>query len=611
MAPTVGRLLQQAVDSWGPRIAVRRRREALQWSVLSWAELGEQVRAIAAGFLGLGVERGDVVALLARTRIEWSLVDYAALTVGAVIVPLYHSSTPHQWAFLLKDSGASVLVIEDREQLEAIQPLLEDLPNLKHVVLIEVADLREVENSMLLDELGRNGRRYVRSEPDVLEAAIDAVQPEDLATIVYTSGTTGQPKGVKLTHGNLMAAVTALPSAVPVGPEDITVLCLPLSHIYPRLAQFTSLATGFAIAYAQRVDLLQEVLMEVKPTFFFAVPRIYERLYQQTLSRYRELPPLLQVAFRKGVAAARDVRGLPRPETGPPATEKPLLSRFGVARKLQERAADKAIFEPVREALGGRVRFCLSGGAPMNVEVLRFFQLAGVEVLEGYGLTETVGAGTINPPGEARFGSVGRPLPGVRVRIAADGEILLSGASIFGSYHEQPAETELALDGGWLHTGDVGTFDEAGYLVITDRKKDLIILSGAKNVSPQRVEGALRLSSYISEAMIFGDRRPYLVALLALDEAEVRNFATRLGLQDKEWSSLVREPRILRLVDEEVERCNARLARYEQVRRYRILPRSLSIEGGELTPTLKVRRRAVQERYRPLIDAMYAELPAA
>ena len=611
MARSMGALLRSAVDSWGPRIAARRRREALRWSVLSWAELGEQVRSIAAGLLTLGVKHGDSVALLSRTRIEWSLIDYATLTIGGVLVPLYHSNTPNQWRFVIADSKATVLFVEDREQLESILPHLEALPHLRHVVLIEVADLREVRNSMLLDELGRDGRRLLREQPERVDAAIEEVAPGDLATIVYTSGTTAQPKGVLLTHENLLGAVLALPSVIDVGPEDTTILCLPLSHIYPRLAQFTSLATGFCIAYARRVDRLHEVLVEVKPTFFFAVPRIYERIYQQTLSRYRELPPLLQVAFRKGVAASRDVRGLPRPTSGPPSEEKPLLSRLKLARKFQERAADKAIFEPVREALGGRVRFCVSGGAPMNIEVLRFFELAGVEVLEGYGLTETVGAGCINPPGEARFGSVGRPLPGVRVRIAADGEILIHGQSVFSGYHQQPDETELALDDGWLHTGDVGRFDEAGYLIITDRKKDLIILSGAKNVPPQRVEGSLRLSAYISEAMVFGDRRPYLVSLLALDEEEVRRFGRKLGLEDVDWSALVREPRILKLIEEEVERCNGRLARYEQVRRFRILPRSLSVAGGELTPTLKVKRRAVEERYRPLIETMYSELPRA
>lgn len=611
MPSTIGGLLERAVDTWGPRIAMRRRREAAQWSVLSWAEVGQRSRAIGAGLVAGGLKRGERVALLSRTRIEWSLVDYGVLSAGGVLVPLYHSNTPSQWRFAIEDSGASVLVLEDREQLEALRPMLSSLPALRSVVLIEVADLRDMEHGVLLDELERSGRRWLRDEPEAWAAVSGAVGPDDLATIVYTSGTTGQPKGVCLSHRNLLAAVTALPQVVDVGEDDTTVLCLPLSHIYPRLAQYTALATGFCIAYARRVDALREVLLEVRPTFFFAVPRIYERLYQETLSRYRDLPPLLQAAFRKGVAAARDERGLPRPESGPPATERPLLPRSRFARRLQERAADRAIFEPVRQALGGRVRFCLSGGAPMNVEVLRFFELAGVDVLEGYGLTETVGAGTVNPTGEARIGTVGRPLPGVRVRIAADGEILLRGDAIFTGYHEDPEETELALVDGWLHTGDVGHLDEAGYLVITDRKKDLLITSGAKNVPPQRVEGALRLSSYIRDAMVFGDRRPYLVALLALDEVEVRRFAAKLDLGDKDWTALVREPRVLELIEQEVARCNAKLARFEHVRRFRILTRSLSVQGGELTPTLKVRRQAVQERFRPLIEAMYAELPAA
>ncbi len=611
MPRSIGALLRQAVDRWGPRISLRRRREPLKWSVMSWAELGERVRTVGAGLMTLGLEPGDRVALLARTRIEWTLVDYGVLSVGGVVVPLYHSNTPQQWAYVIADSGTSIVVVEDRVQMEGLLPFLDELPDVRHVVLIEVADLREIQSAQLLDELEREGRRMLRERPGLLEERLDRVDRYSLATIVYTSGTTGEPKGVRLTHGNLLAAVSALPQVLKVGVEDTTVLCLPLSHIYPRLAQFVALETGFCIAYAQRVDRLEDVLIEVRPTFFFAVPRIYEQMYQQTLARYRDLPPLMRTAFRKGVAAARDVRGLPRPDAGEAATERPLLGRFKLAARMQEQLADKAIFEPVRAALGGRVRFCVSGGAPMNLEVLRFFELAGVPVLEGYGLTETVGAGTINPPGENRIGTVGRPLPGMRLRIAADGEILISGDAVFDGYHGLPDETALALEGGWLHTGDVGHFDEAGYLLITDRKKDILITSGAKNVAPQLVEGALRLSAYISEAMVFGDRRPYLVALLALDEHEVQAFAARIGLVGREWTALIREPRIVRLIQEEVDRSNARLARFEQVRRFRVLPRALSIEGGELTPTLKVRRRAVSDRYDPLIQAMYAELPPA
>ena len=611
MPRSIGALLRTAVDRWGPRIALRRRREPLKWSALSWTELGERARSIGSGMITVGIEPGDRVAILSRTRIEWSLIDYGVLSVGGVVVPLYHSNTPQQWTYVIRDSGASVVVIEDREQLEAFLPFLESLHDVRHVILIDVADLREVHEARLLDELERDGRRLLRETPDAFEERLAAVDRGALASIVYTSGTTGNPKGVRLTHRNLLAAVQALPRVLDVGPEDTTVLCLPLSHIYPRLAQFAALETGFCIAYAQRVDRLAEVLVEVRPTFFFAVPRIYERIYQQTLARYRDLPPLMRTAFRKGVAAARDVRGLPRPETGEAATEKPLLGGLRLATRVQERIADRTIFEPVRAALGGRVRFCVSGGAPMNLEVLRFFELAGIPVLEGYGLTETVGAGTINPTGEARLGTVGRPLPGLRVRIAADGEILISGDAVFDGYHGRPDETAMVLEDGWLHTGDVGRFDEAGYLLITDRKKDILITSGAKNVPPQKVEGALRLSAYIAEAMVFGDRRPYLVALLALDEDEVYAFAERIGLGNKDWMALVREPRIVKLIQEEVERSNVRLARFEQVRRFKILSRPLSVEGGELTPTLKVKRRAVSDRYRPLIEAMYAELPAA
>lgn len=611
MPRTIGALLRQAVDRWGPRIALRRRREPLKWSVLSWTETGERVRSIGAGLMTLGLEPGDRVALLSRTRIEWSLLDYGTLSVGGVVVPLYHSNTPQQWTYVIRDSGASIVLVEDREQLEALMPHLETMEQVRHVVLIEVADLREVDKAMLLDEMEREGRRLLRERPGELETRADSIDESALASIVYTSGTTGSPKGVRLTHKNLLAAVQALPRVLDVGVEDTTVLCLPLSHIYPRLAQFAALETGFCIAYAQRVDRLQDVLLEIRPTFFFAVPRIYERIYQQTLAKYRDLPPLLRTAFRKGVAAARDVRGLPRPDSGEPATERPLLGRLKIAAKVQERIADRAIFEPVREALGGRIRFCVSGGAPMNLEVLRFFELAGIPVLEGYGLTETVGAGTINPYGEERLGTVGRPLPGLRIRIASDGEILISGDAVFEGYHDRPAETAMVLEDGWLHTGDLGRFDDAGFLQITDRKKDILITSGAKNVPPQKVEGALRLSSYIAEAMVFGDRRPYLVALLALDETEVRAFADRLGLSGKDWTALVREPRVVKLIEEEVERTNSRLARFEHVRRFRILPRSLTVAGGELTPTLKVKRRAVMDRYRPQIEAMYAELPAA
>ena len=606
---SVGTLLFEAVERWGPRIAMRRRREPLQWSVLTWTELGQQVRAVAGGLLSLGVRRGDRVALLSATRIEWSILDYAILCVGAVTVPIYHSATAAQAAHVLRDSGASVVVVETRAFLEKVQDQLAGIEGLGRVVVIEVMDLRSLENGLLLDELTRDGRRFLRERTAELDAAFAVVSSSDLATIVYTSGTTGDPKGVSLTHANLLAAVRAMDGMLDVGVDDTTVLCLPLSHIYARVAVFGALSHGFCIAYAQRVDLLGEVLREVRPTFFFGVPRLYERIYHEVVKGFRDLPPLLQTVVRDGVNVAREARGIPL------SRERP-APRLALGRKLADRlragVARRAVFEPVREALGGRIRFCVSGGAPLNVDVARFFRVAGVEILEGYGLTETCGAATVNPLTENRLGTVGRPLPGVRVRIAPDGEVLLKGHVVFRGYHGLDDETALVLDeDGWLHTGDVGRFDEAGYLIITDRMKDLIITSGAKNVAPQRVEAALRTSPYLDDALVFGDRRPFLVALLALDHEEVSRFARTLGLPTDDWMALLRDPRIQQLVDAEVERCNGRLARFERVKRYRVLQRSLSIEGGELTPTLKIRRDAIAARHQPLIDGMYAELPPA
>ncbi len=607
--PSIGALFADAADRWGPRIALRRRREPLQWSVLTWTEIGQQVRAMAAGLVSLGVKRGDRVALLASTRIEWSLLDYAILGVGAATVPIYHSSTGAQASHVLADSGARVLVVEDRAQLEKVHDLLDDAPDLDRIVVIDVMDLRGEPRGILLDELIREGRRLLRDDDGTLKAAWDAVGPEDLATIVYTSGTTGHPKGVRLSHHNLLAATRALHGMLDVDQDDTTVQCLPLSHIYARLAQYAALTHGYCIAYAQRVDSLKDVLVEVRPTFFYGVPRLYERIYHSVLSSYRDLPPLLQGVVRDGVNSKRERRGLP-------VSEERAKSRLPLARKLADRVkgrvAERTVFEPVRDALGGRVRFCVSGGAPLNVDVARFFRVCGIELLEGYGLTETCGAATVNPLGENRLGTVGRPLPGVRIRIASDGEVLIQGEAVFEGYHNQPDETAMAIDEeGWLHTGDVGRFDEAGHLVITDRKKDLIITSGAKNVAPQRVEAAMRTSPYVGDAMVFGDRKPYLVALLALDQEEVERFGRSLDLPDDDWSALLRDPRVRKLIDEEVGRCNAKLARFERVKRFRILPRALSVEGGELTPTLKVRRQAVAARYQPWIDGMYAELPPA
>jgi long-chain acyl-CoA synthetase len=613
---SVGQLLVDAVDRWGARVALRRRREPLRWSVLSWTELGSKVEAVAAGLAELGLGRGDPVALLSTTRVEWTLVDYGVLSLGAVTVPIYHSSTPGQVAYVLRDSGARVVIVEDSVQLNKVLAHRADLPALEHIILLEIMDMRDVEDGLLFDELLRDGRRALREDEGLVKRAREAVAAGDLATIVYSSGTTGMAKGVRLTHRNILSAASALDGVLDVDEEDTTVLCLPLSHIYGRIAQYCALTHGFCIAYARRADLLAEVLLEVRPSFFFGVPRLYERFYLEVVRGYRDMPPLLRGLVKLGVNSLKDDDASSEPEDestkGAFGRLVDQVKRLDVGRMLAdsagEIAARKAIFEPLREALGGRMRFCISGGAPLNRDIAAFFRLAGIEILEGYGLTETAGPATVNLPRDNRLGTVGPPLPGVQIRIAPDGEILVRGDTVFAGYHGQPDETAMSIDEeGWFSTGDVGEFDEAGHLVITDRKKDIIVTSGGKNVAPQQVEAALRLSPYIADAVVFGDDRPYIVALVTLDPVEVRRFAAELDLPVDDWSALLRDPRLRALVETEVTRCNEKLAYFEEVRHYKILQRSLSIEGGELTPTLKVRRRALSDRYRPLIDSLYAE----
>jgi len=599
-------------------VALRRRREPLRWSVLSWTELGSKVEAVAAGLSGLGLVPGDRVGILSTTRVEWTLVDYGVLSLGVVTVPIYHSSTAGQVGHVLRDSGARVVVVEDTVQLGKVLKHREDLPELEHIVLLEIMDLRDVPSGVLLDELLRDGRRALREDEALVARARAAVQASDLATIVYSSGTTGMAKGVRLTHRNILAAASALNGVLQVDEDDTTILCLPLSHIYGRIAQYCALTHGFCIAYARRVDLLAEVLLEVRPSFFFGVPRLYERLYLEVVRGYREMPPLLRGLVKLGVDSAKE--DLEPSEDGEAASGGGMgrlvkqIRSFDIGRTLADGAgglaAQRAVFEPLREALGGRVRFCVSGGAPLNSDIAAFFRLAGIEILEGYGLTETAGPATVNLPGDNRLGTVGPPLPGIAVRIAPDGEILIRGDTVFEGYHNQPDETAISIDEeGWFATGDVGEFDEAGHLVITDRKKDIIVTSGGKNVAPQQIEASLRLSPYIADAVVFGDNRPYVVALVTLDPVEVHRFADELGLASDDWSGLLRDVRLQKLVAAEIARCNERLAYFEAVRHYKVLQRSLSIEGGELTPTLKVRRRALAERYRPLIDSLYAEGP--
>lgn len=573
---------------------MRHRKDLARWGIITWSELNHQASEVAAGLVDMGLQPGDRVALFSATRSDWSICDYGVLTTGAVSVPVYHTSTTGQLTYIVNNCAARFLIVDNESRLQQVYEARERMRNVERIIVMDRLDLRGRDDACTLADLIRRGRRYLRRSPDLAARRVAELTPDHEATYVYTSGTTGIPKGVVLTHRNLLAAVKGLAGALEVTDEDVTVLFLPLSHIYGRIGQFLSLATGVSAAYAQRIDRLEEVLVEVKPTFVFGVPLVYERIYRSIARRFRDLSPLRRKlyhsALEAGLSQVRSAGG-----------GKPTLGQ-----RLLGRAADSIVFSELRESFGGRLRFAISGGAPLHPSVGEFFRVAGIEILEGYGLTETAAASTLSRLHENRIGSVGRPIPGIRIRIAEGDEVLIRGESVFREYHQLPEDTAAAFtDDGWYRSGDTGWIDSEGRLILTGRSKDLLITSGAKNVAPQYVEGALKMSPLISEAMVFGDRRPYVVALLDLSRAPLTEMAEEFGLDPEDHRALTEHPTVVERVRQEVAMTNRRLARYEQVRRWAILPRSLTIGEGGLSHSMKLRRAKVAERYGDLLDSLY------
>ncbi len=587
-------LLLQATRRWGPAIAMRHRKDLARWGIITWSELNHQVAEVAAGLVDMGLRPGDRVALFSATRSDWSICDYGILTTGAVSVPVYHTSTTGQLTYIVNNCSARFLIVDNDARLAQVIEARERMRQVERVIVMDRLDLRGRDDTCTLDDLIRRGRRYLRRSPDLAARRVAELTPDHEATYVYTSGTTGMPKGVVLTHRNLLAAVHGLSGALDVTDEDVTVLFLPLSHIYGRIGQLLALTTGVSTAYAQRIDRLEEVLVEVKPTFMFGVPLVYERIYRSIARRFRNLSPLRRKLYHRAL------------ETGLDRVRAANGAKPALGQRLLGWAADSIVFSELRESFGGRLRFAISGGAPLHPSVGEFFRVAGIDLLEGYGLTETAAATTLSRVGENRIGSVGRPIPGIRIRIASDGEVLIRGQNVFRGYHELPEDTAAAFtDDGWYRSGDTGWIDSEGRLILTGRSKDLLITSGAKNVAPQYVEGALKMSPLISEALVFGDRRPYVVALLDLSLGPLRSMAEELGLDPDDHAGLVAHPTVLDRVGQEVTMTNRRLARYEQVRRWAVIPQPLTIDEGGLSHSMKLRRAKVAERYSELLDSLY------
>ncbi len=572
---TIGALWRDAVARDATRPAYLAERDG-RWVEVSWAEAARRVDDLANGLLALGVKKGDAFAILASTSLEWCLFDFALGLVGAIGAPVYANSSARDAAYVIAHSGAVGVLAEDAEQLEKITETRDSLPHLKHVIGFD--DFPEFE---------AHGREFAASHPAALADAEALVGEEDLFTYIYTSGTTGPPKGCMIRHRNyyeMAAVVDRMPSPM-VDPDDTLLLYLPLAHNYGRLIHLQAAYVGYTLAFCPDPLRVAEGLLEVRPTVFPSVPRVYEKVHTAVLAKLDESSGTQRAVANWAIGVGRRVSALRQ-------AARPVPGWLA----LQHRLADRLVYSKVKERLGGRLRIANSGGAPLAREIIEFFDALDIRIYEGYGLTECTTGCSVNRPDAYRFGTVGKPLPGFEVKLAEDGELLIRSETVFAGYYKDEAATREVLgEDGWLRTGDIAEIDEDGFITITDRKKDILVTAGGKNVAPQNLENDLKSSRYVSQALVIGDRRPYVAALVTLDEHEVAKWRDEGGGDVDE------------LVQGIVDGVNANRSRYEQIKRFEILPRDFSADEDEVTPTLKLRRRVVQEHFAEAIDRLYAQ----
>jgi long-chain acyl-CoA synthetase len=577
---TLARVSFEGAEQFGERPAQRFKREGV-WQDLSYAELGTIVEETAAGLIALGIAPGDRVCILAETRPEWTQVQFAVVSAGAIVVPIYPSNSPEECEWVIGNSGAVAVVCEDAAQLAKVERVRDALPSLKHIVLIDPVPERQS-----LDEVRAVGSDEDRAE---VRRRTEASTPDDPILIIYTSGTTGRPKGCVLTDRNLMSCAAVAPEMGIASSDDIDYLFLPLAHVFAQTINIDASAIGAVVAYCSNgAKNIMSDLAEVRPTGFPSVPRIFEKIYTKFAGAMA--PEQLATLVRDTLAVQRlDASG------------------EGVPDELRASAAQgEQLFAMVRQVFGGRIRWTISGAAPIAPEIIEFFAAAGVPVYEGYGLSESAANGTVNSADAWRIGTIGRPLPGVDVRVAPDGELLMRGPHIFVGYWNNPEATAETVVDGWLQTGDLGTVDDDGFVRITGRKKDIIITAGGKNLTPSEIENDLRQSPLISQAIMYGDRRPYPVALITLDEEYVLPWANAQGLPS-DLRTLAGHESVRDAIQQVLDKVNARYAQVAQIKRFALLDHDFSQETGELTPTQKVKRRVINDKYAAVFDRLYAQ----
>jgi len=564
------------------------------WQALSWQAMNDNVRNIAKGLLTLGLQVGDRVALLANSRAEWVQCDLGIMAAAGITVPVYPSLLPEQVAYILRNAEATLACVDTPAQLEKLLQVRAELPALRHIVLMEGQPPHADPGIVSLQELKTRGAAAPPHNAQ-LDERLRGLTPDHEATYVYTSGTTGPPKGVVQTHGNHLFMVQSCGAIIAAQEGDVNLLFLPLAHSFARLEAFLGLYVGLTTAFAESIDALAENMREVRPMLVFSVPRVYEKIYARVQTAGNSGAPLKRALFQWCVGVGRQVSTLQQRRQPIPA-----------GLRLRQRLAHQLVFKKLHQSVGGRLRYFVSGGAPLAQDITEFFHAAGMLILEGYGLTETCPALTANRYDQYKFGTVGTALPGVELRIAADGEIVARGSNIAKGYYKRPEATaEVFLEDGWFATGDIGEIDPEGFLRITDRKKDLLVTAGGKNIAPQNLENLLKADSYISQAMVYGDRRPYLTALLTLDLDETCRYARAHGIAADTAPALAAHPQIHQLITARVAQINQQLAAYETIKKFIIAPTDFTPESGELTPTLKVKRKVVTQMYQEQLDRLY------
>jgi long-chain acyl-CoA synthetase len=596
---TINQVFRNRVQKYGSRIALEKKLNG-KWESVSWEDYYKRAAYVGLALNDMGLQKGDRVSLLSENRLEWLYADMGVLGAGGCIVPIYPTLIDDEVEYIVSHSDSKFLIVENNAQLQKGLYTAKRYPGLKKIIVIDTTDVNV--NPMIMDynELLDKGKVLYNKNPEAFASLADTIAQDDLATIVYTSGTTGVPKGAMITHKNIMAVIKALDTIEPhyAYDSDQTVPFLPLSHVFERVAgHFYGMYVGITASYAESLDTLIQDIQEKRPTVVLAVPRVLEKVYQQIISQVQEQSPFKQKVFYWGQKVGSKISELREQKKNP-----------GFNLSLKYKIAYAIIFKKLQNALGGRVRWMTASGAPTAREIILFFNSAGIMVIEGYGMTECCAPATMSNIADYRIGTVGRPLPGVDIKIADDGEILIKGDNVFKGYWKMPEETKDSFtQDGYFMSGDIGLFDEAGFLMITDRKKDLIITSGGKNVAPQKIENLIKSDPLFTEAIVIGDKRKYLIALVNISQEQAERISKEKGINVNSLHDLLNNPRFQTIVEEHIEKCNQKLARYETVKKVGIIKNEFSKETGELTATLKVKRKAVQQKYQSIIDSLYEE----